>query len=122
MQVHFETGSRDATSLRDMAVLRVRFVMRRMAWIVPRAHVRMTDLNGPRGGVDKQCRVELVAPGNGKVVVTAVARDWRSALDTALARAAHALRRQWQRVRSPVRRSPRALEVPRRSATAADTL
>lgn len=122
MQVHFEARSREAMGLSSLAETRARFVMRRMAWVVPRAHVRMSDVNGPRGGVDKQCRVELRAPGNATVVVTAVTRDWRSALDTALARAAHALRRLWQRALRRARRAPRALDGPRGSkATAIST-
>ena len=56
------------------------------AWLVPRARVQLFDVNGPRGGVDKQCRVELKTANAGTVVVTAMARDWHEALDTALAR------------------------------------
>jgi hypothetical protein len=48
----------------------------------------MSDVNGPRGGVDKRCQVELRTDGAGSVVVTALARDWRMALYKALARAA----------------------------------
>jgi len=47
----------------------------------------MSDVNGPRGGVDKRCQVELKTDVVGTVMVTSVAGDWRSALDKALARA-----------------------------------
>jgi len=106
MQVHFESHSPEALALRGVTVHRVRFVMRRLAWLVPRAHVRLTDVNGPRGGVDKRCRVELRAPGSGTVVVTSMARDWRGALEAALARASRALLRTWQRARGRARPAP----------------
>lgn len=97
MQVLFETRDPEATPLRPLAERRARFVMRRIGWLVPRARVQLSDVNGPRGGVDKRCQVELSTDGHGRVVVTAIARDWRTALDEALARAAHTLRRAWRR-------------------------
>jgi hypothetical protein len=41
--------------------------------------------------------VELKTDGAGSVVVAAVASDWRTALDSALARAARFLMRLWRR-------------------------
>ena len=57
----------------------------------------MSDVNGPRGGIDKRCQVELRTDGAGSVVVASVASDWRTALDNALARAALFLMRLWRR-------------------------
>ena len=88
MQVFFKSRDPQAANLLDLSQRRTRFVLRRFAWLVPQATVTMSDLNGPRGGVDKQCQVELKTDGAGSVVVTSVASDWRSALDKALARAA----------------------------------
>lgn len=97
MQVLLKSRHPHATDLRDLTERRVRFVLRRMAWLVPRAEVQMSDVNGPRGGVDKRCQVELRTDGAGSVVVTSVASDWRMALDNALARAARFLMRVWRR-------------------------
>ena len=97
MQVLFESRDPEAALLRDLAERRVRFVMRRLSWLVPRARVQLSDVNGPRGGVDKRCQVELQTATAGTVVITAISRDWRSALETALARAARALVRVWRR-------------------------
>ena len=107
MQVIFESRDPEAAGLRHLAVTRLQFVLRRIQWLVPRATVRLSDVNGPRGGVDKRCQVELDTDGNGKVVITSVARDWRSAIDNALARAARVLLRLWQRGRQPVRSGDR---------------
>jgi len=99
MQVLFKSRHPQATELRDMTERRVRFVLRRLGWLVPRAEVQMSDMNGPRGGVDKRCQVELKTDGAGSVVVASVAKDWRTALDNALARAARFLMRLWRRGR-----------------------
>lgn len=99
MQVLFESRDPQGAAWRDTAVRRLRFVLRRLTWLVPRARVRLDDVNGPRGGVDKQCRVELKTAQSGTVVITAMAREWPVALDTALARAARTLVRVWRRER-----------------------
>ena len=82
MQVLFKSRHPQATDLRDLTERRVRFVLRRLGWLVPCAEVQMSDVNGPRAG---------------SVVVASVASDWRTALDNALARAARFLMRLWRR-------------------------
>ena len=97
MHVLFKSRHPQATELRDLTDRRVRFVLRRVGWLVPRAEVHMSDVNGPRGSIDKRCRVELKTDGAGTVVVAAVASDWRTALDNALARVARFMMRLWRR-------------------------
>ncbi len=113
MQVLFKSRDPQATDLRDLTERRVRFVLRRLGWLVPRADVFLSDVNGPRGGVDKRCQVELRTDGAGTVVVASVANDWRSALDTALARAARLLMRQWRRASDSRRMRQRFLSMQR---------
>ena len=91
MQVLFKSRHPQATELRDLTERRVRLVLRRLGWLVPRAEVQMSDVNGPRGGIDKRCQVELRTDGAGSVVVASVASDWRAALNKALAKAARFL-------------------------------
>ena len=82
--------------------------MRRLHWLVPHAVVKLNDINGPQGGVDKQCRVELKTKATGTLVITAMASDWRTALDQALQRSQQTLLRAWQRKRdSGMNRSAR---------------
>lgn len=97
MHVLFKSRHPQATELRDLTERRVRFVLRRVGWLVPRAEVHMSGVNGPRGGIDKRCQVERKTDGAGTVVVAAVASDWRTALDDALARAARFMMRLWRR-------------------------
>jgi hypothetical protein len=102
MQVLFEARHPEARPLRELSEQRVRVVMRRLNWLLPRVKVRLTDVNGPRGGVDKRCQIELETDSAGKVVIAATARDWRSALDQALGRAARVLMRVWRRRQRPL--------------------
>jgi ribosome-associated translation inhibitor RaiA len=100
MQVLFQSRDTEGNALREQAVRRVQFVLRRLSWLVPKAKVQLSDINGPGGGVDKRCQVEFKTRKTGVVIITAMARDWHTALDTALARAARALVRSLQRSRS----------------------
>lgn len=103
MQVIFETREPEAARWRRTAVRQLRFVTRRLHWLVPQARIRFSDLDGPTrtpGGAAKRCQVELHTAGAGTVVVTAVAAHWPAALDRALSRAARALLRAWRRARA----------------------
>jgi hypothetical protein len=103
MQIIFESRDADGSQMRELSVERVRFALRRLSSLVPRAKVQFTDVNGPRGGVDKRCQVELSTEATGTVVIASLARDWRTALDRSLRRATQVLARSLQRNRKPVR-------------------
>ncbi|WP_395054679.1 HPF/RaiA family ribosome-associated protein [Polaromonas sp.] len=105
MQIIFESREPWLEQLRGLAVRRVRQATRHLGWLAPRARVRVSDVQGAEGGIDKRCEVELTAEGTGSVVVTSVTRDWGSALQSALARAVRALLRKLQ----PPRNTPRAI-------------
>jgi hypothetical protein len=107
MQIEFESEDGEARTLRGFAERRLRFAVRRLAWLVPRATVRLSDEDGPRPA--SRCRVELLTHTGGTIVVTALARDFATALDTALMRAGRALARAWARTLhrdAPDRRAP----------------
>jgi hypothetical protein len=99
MQVIFKARDADAEQFRTIAVRRVRFAMRRLSWLAPRASVQLSDVNGPRGGVDKRCQIELATKGGPPVIVTSMARDWLSALQSALTRATRSLLHSYKRSR-----------------------
>jgi len=103
MQVIFESRDADGANMRELSVERVRFALRRLTTWVSRAKVHFSDVNGPRGGVDKRCQVELSTEAAGTVVIASLARDWRTALDRSLGRATRVLTRSLQRNQKPVR-------------------
>lgn len=103
MQIIFESRDADGAQMRELSVERVRFALRRLTSFVPHAKVQFSDINGPRGGVDKRCQVELKTDNAGTVVITSLARDWRTALDRSLGRATRVLTRTLQRTQKPKR-------------------
>ena len=66
---------------------------------IERVSVRVEDVNGARGGVDKQCRIKAVLSGLPSVVVEERHHGLRAALDGALARIEGAVRSAVQRRR-----------------------
>jgi ribosome-associated translation inhibitor RaiA len=120
MQIVFESRDPEAAQMREIAVNRLRFVMRRLNWLVPRATLHLSDVNGPRGGIDKRCQLELKTDHAGTVVVTAMAHDWRAALDGAMGRAARALLRSVRKVNHTMRQHGRSESSQRRSSMAFD--
>lgn len=103
MRITIESRDADGAQMRDLSVERVRFALRRLTTFVPHAKVQFTDINGPRGGLDKRCQVELRTDGAGTVVIASLAHDWRTALDRSLSRATRVLIRSLQRAQKPVR-------------------
>lgn len=97
MQVSFECREPSGRKLRVFALIRVRQALRRVTWLVPRAEVHMADINGPQGGTDKQCRVTLRMRQGPPVVISAIAREWRTAVNLAVNRAVYVLLRAWRR-------------------------
>ena len=97
MQILFKSRPPQAAAVLEAIERRVRFVLRRLSALVPRVDVKLVDVNGPRGGIDKRCQIELRTDGAGPVVVSSVAKDWRTALDGALARAVRLVLRVWRR-------------------------
>jgi hypothetical protein len=71
---------------------------------IERVTVRVRDVNGPRGGVDLQCRIKVVLSGLPSVVVEHQAALLRPALTGALTAVERAVRRTVQRRRMrPIR-------------------
>ena len=109
MQILFKSRAPLAAELHDLARTRVLFVLRRFSVRIPHATVQLSDVNGPRGGVDKRCQVELQTGRGAPVVINAVAEQWRTALDNALSRASRLLARRFERAAGSRRARARTL-------------
>jgi putative sigma-54 modulation protein len=59
--------------------------------------VRITDMNGPKGGIDKRCQIHLKLSGMPAVVVTEVSASVSAAVDRAAQRAAKVVERVLER-------------------------
>ena len=97
VQVSFDPPRRDVARLGDFAVRRTRFALRRLIALNPRAQVELSDASDPTGTAVARCHVRVETDGGGTVVATALAVDWRVAIEAALARAVRRLLRLWRR-------------------------
>jgi ribosome-associated translation inhibitor RaiA len=73
---------------------RLRFTFSRVAGRVRRILVTLSDINGPRGGVDKRCLIEVRLDGLSTVVIQDIQTDLYIAIDRAAGRAARSVMRR----------------------------
>ena len=91
-------------ALRAHVERRLRFALSRFGGCIAKVTVRFDDANGTRGGVDKQCDIDVALRPSGNVRVEDIDADLRAALDRAADRAARAVGRDLQRRREEERR------------------
>ncbi|MCW8132002.1 MAG: HPF/RaiA family ribosome-associated protein [Planctomycetota bacterium] len=105
-------GLKRTRKLQDYALQRTEFALRRFAERLKRVEVDLADENGPRGGVDKRCRITLALHAGGQVRVEAVSGDAMRALDRAAGKLRQALVRRLQKARRfEARRYPARAEA-----------
>ena len=92
-----------SVALREHVVRRLDFAVRRFAHRIARVVVRIVDVNGPRGGPDKRCRIVAHLEGAQTALVEATDSDAYVAVSQA------ALRLDERVSRALTRRRPRAL-------------
>ncbi|GAB5450824.1 MAG: hypothetical protein Hals2KO_11520 [Halioglobus sp.] len=61
--------------------------------------VGLSDINGPKGGADKCCRIRIALPGQPDVVVKDTQADMYNAINSALRRTRHVLSRRLAKIR-----------------------
>ncbi|MCA9710272.1 MAG: ribosome-associated translation inhibitor RaiA [Myxococcales bacterium] len=69
----------------------------RFAEEIRRVDVKLADLHGPRGGVDKRCRVEVILEHGGSVRAESTEEHLRDAIDLAAHRVGRRLGRRLDR-------------------------
>jgi ribosome hibernation promoting factor len=100
MEVEVRIQSVDvADAVRTYAARRIRFALGRVASRVGRVVIRMSDVNGARGGVDQCCHISAELLPTGKVVLEQTDADLFTAIDRAAERVGQAFRREIQRLR-----------------------
>jgi ribosome hibernation promoting factor len=93
-----------SASLKTYTERRLRSVVGKAFKALKEAEVRLTDVNGPRGGVDKECAIRVQLHRKGVVFVRATGEDAYATVDKAVSRLKLAVVRRIDRSRS-IRRS-----------------
>ena len=78
---------------------RLRFALARFGDRVERVIVILRDNNGPKGGVDKECRILAKVQGCGAIMATVADSKWTAAVDRATTRIGYTLSRKIGRLR-----------------------
>lgn len=97
--------------LRNYVTRRLQFSLNHARQSIGGVIVRISDQNGPRGGIDKQCRIQINVPGMPSIVVSSTAARIAEAVDLAVHRAAMALERTRSRAKSIAHARYPALEL-----------
>ena len=105
-------------ALRDHVERRLGFAFARGGERIRRILVRLSDINGPRGGCDKRCHLRVCLEQSPEVVIEETQGDLYSAVDRAAKRAAVSIARRLSRQRARRRdgASPGKSEIADRSA------
>jgi ribosome-associated translation inhibitor RaiA len=99
MRTIIRANSLASDAVCDHARRRLEFALSRFSPRITTVWLRLTDLNGPRGGIDKQCRIEVRGRDGWSVVVDDRNGDLYAAIDRAADRAGRAVARALERVR-----------------------
>jgi len=86
-------------ALRNYIDRRLRFTLGSREQHIQRVIVRLSDINGPRGGEDKCCQIHVILPHLKEVVVEDIETDMYAAIDRATDRVSCAVGRRLSRQR-----------------------
>ncbi len=84
--MNFDIQSQDfplTSALSDHAKRRLQFVLTRRSDRIQRVVVRVGDMNGPRGGVDKFCRIQVYLLNAPVAVIEDIGLDMYAVIDRA---------------------------------------
>lgn len=102
-------GVKAAPGLQDYVTRRMRFAIGRFHDHIQWARIKVADVNGPRGGADKRCVVQLRLRNLPDVVFAITQIDVRAAVDEAAERVARVLAQRLRRHNRVERSQPLAL-------------
>jgi ribosome-associated translation inhibitor RaiA len=110
MQIDINTHRFPLTdALRSHVRRRLHYALSSIDESVQRVVVRLSDVNGPRGGMDKRCRLQLVLAGLPDVIVEDTQADLYVAIDRASDRAGRTLVRRLEHRKAGLNRAGRRL-------------
>jgi ribosomal subunit interface protein len=91
--------------VREHVERRLQFALSRFGSKIGRIVVSLSDLNGPKGGIDKKCQIVVQMRGMSDIIADIVDTGWIVAIDRATNRISHSVSRQMERSRSFERES-----------------
>jgi putative sigma-54 modulation protein len=92
-------------SLKVYTQRRIRFALTRFEERIQRVSMWLSDVNGPKGGKDKHCRLHVALAGNTSIVIEDIHENLYVAINRAIDRAGQSLVRKLDRQQSRLQRS-----------------
>jgi len=96
----------------------INYIDHRLSFAFTRTHheiedvrITLSDINGPRGGIDKQCQIVLIPSALQPIVVSEKQEDLRQAIDRCLYRASQCLDRKLKRKRALLKKPQQAITL-----------
>jgi putative sigma-54 modulation protein len=83
----------------ELAKRRLSFALGRFENRIARIQVRLTDINGPKSGLDKACQLLIKLHYANELIVECVDSSWEAAICTAADRSGSAVQRELDRRR-----------------------
>lgn len=93
-------------ALRAHVKRRLGFALSNRDEYIQRVIVRLSDINGPRGGDDKKCQIQVVLNPLPDVIIEDIEADMYVAIDRAAERASRTVGRRLSRLRDQMRSIP----------------
>lgn len=94
---------------REQIQRRASFALSRLSSRIRQIDVHLTDINGPRGGIDTECRVQVRLDSGAPVVVEDKDHDLGILINRSLARAGQAVDKRLKRTLQVNRQHPPSL-------------
>lgn len=127
VKLHFRSNDLEGLRWQQRTTDRFHRALGRLQGLVARIKVRLDDINGPAGGVDKRCSVEILVRGSGPVAISATSRSRQDSVEEVASRIRQRVALQLHRattakhqsmalmpVRARIRSSVAVAETPRR--------
>ena len=108
--------NRDSPALRQFAEHALMRKLGARAERIRRVRIRLSDANGPRGGVDKVCQIRLDLAAGGEVGASGESLGWYEAVTIAVMNARMAVDRRLDRARARKTREKAMFEVVERES------
>lgn len=100
MRIDIHTSGFELTDgLREHTERRLQFALSWASYDVRKVIVRLSDINGPRGGNDKRCSIQIPLPRSADIVIEDTETDLYVAIDRAVERAERSVARRLERQR-----------------------
>ncbi|MFT7561752.1 MAG: putative sigma-54 modulation protein [Flavobacteriales bacterium] len=114
MKIHIHAKGFDLTKgIKSHAEKRIHLSLARMQAHITSIEPNLSDINGPKGGIDKQCKISIHSNSIASITIRDTKADLYEAIDNAINRASYSLIRKVSRSQklSRINRRPAVTEV-----------